>query len=116
MSRFLTADTLQNDELSYINAPEGGVAAELSFSISMVAIDELGATFRSPHVIPKGTVFHAEGEPLTSILGAGKRQLMSVVSTEVFTDSTGYKVMAEFDEPSEGLLTSVRRWIRSQPR
>ncbi|MGZ3652991.1 MAG: response regulator [Bdellovibrionota bacterium] len=114
LGRFFNVDSVREDELSYINAPDQGFPAELTVPMNMLAIDEMGATFHSPHLMPKGTIFYAEGELMNSILGMQKRQMMTVVTTEVFMDSTGYKVQAEFDDPSEELLTKLRRWIRSQ--
>jgi CheY-like chemotaxis protein len=115
LGKFTKAESVKDEELSYIDAPDQGFEAELTVKLDMIAIDETGVTFRSSHLLPKGTVFFAEGEPLTTMLGTAKRQLMSVVSTEVYMDAAGYKVQADFDDPSEELLTSVRRWIRSQP-
>lgn len=108
---------LFDHEQNYTSAPLYGVQAQVIVNLKVESIDECGLTFRSPHLLSKGTVFWVNGALLNEIIPGCEKLIMAVVASNTsLDDPTGqlYSIYAEFDDPTDEQLSAVRRYISSQ--
>jgi two-component system chemotaxis response regulator CheY len=85
-------------------------AARVYFDAEITGIDELGLWLRSRHLVSKGTMVKIGGAFVHEVGGAPDT-LMSVSTTALRADGSGYDVYAEFETSSVEFLQSVRRWL-----
>jgi DNA-binding response OmpR family regulator len=90
--------------------------AELFIKFTVTGIDEFGLTIESLHLLARSTVLYLSGDFLNEITGEAKSEyLMSVTNTWIIKELNDgrklYGAYLEFDNPSETLLSNLRKWI-----
>jgi DNA-binding response OmpR family regulator len=85
-------------------------SARVYFDAEITGVDELGLWLRSRHLVSKGTMVKLGGAFVHEI-GGEPDTLMSVSTTALRVDGTGYDVYAEFETSSVEFLQAVRRWL-----
>jgi FixJ family two-component response regulator len=83
--------------------------AKILFDSQITSVDELGMGFRSPHLLPKGSVVRLAG-PIITELGGTADIMICVTATSLRADGA-YDIHAEFETTSADFLQSVRRWL-----
>ena len=91
----------------------GAFEAKLSVDFEVLGVDELGLTLRSPHLVPKGTVFRLAGNFLGE-LGVTTDCLVCVISTSLEAETQMYEMYVEFESPEATLMHAVRTWLGKQ--
>lgn len=115
IARYVRAPIFDQFELNYTTAPLHGLQAQVIVEMKIESIDECGITFRTPHLLSKGTVFWINGALLNEILPDCEKLIMAVVSSgNSLIEPTEYSIYAEFDDPTEEQLSAVRRYISGQ--
>ena len=85
-------------------------SARVFFDAEITGVDELGLSLRSRHLVSKGTMVKIGGAFVHEI-GGEPETLVSVSTTALRADGSGYDVYAEFETSSVDFLQSVRRWL-----
>lgn len=117
IARYVRTPLFDQFEQSYTPAPLQGLQAQVMVDLKVESIDECGVTFRSPHLLSKGTVFWVNGALLNEVIPGCEKLIMAVVSSNAAADDPAgqwYSIYAEFDDPTEEQLSSVRRYISIQ--
>lgn len=84
---------------------------EYTLSLQLNSISEFGISFKSPHLLAKGSRIHASGPDIEKIFKTNSKILLNVHKTSVCEDSRLFVSYCEFDFEDTELLTNVRNFL-----
>jgi DNA-binding response OmpR family regulator len=111
LSQFINNDSLELNVASLLPisciGDRGGLATELRVS----SIHENGMVLVCGHLLGKGMTLTIEGQLLEEITGSPAPQKVTLETTELDSETGGYRYFAAFDPTDVQFLTAVRKWI-----
>lgn len=113
ISHYLKDDIVWGAEKPFRSVSIGPQAVHVEFVTEIVAVDEFGVDFRSPHLIPKGNLVRLSGEFVSEISGQ-ERVPVAIVSVGLDPGQNTYVYYAEFEGLSKETLGRVRSWLNGR--
>jgi DNA-binding response OmpR family regulator len=102
----------QDGTFTFFPVPEERAAGKMSLELKVREIDELGLTFRTPHLFAKGTFLKVGGPLAEEILGEGES--FPVTITNSWVEDGAYTAFGEIDPANEKTLQLTRLWLGKQ--
>jgi len=102
----------QDSSFNFFPVPEDRAAGRMRLGLKVREIDELGITFRTPHLFVKGTFMKVTGPLADEILGAGESFPVTITSSSV--EDGIYTAFGEFESVNEKVLQLTRLWLGKQ--
>ncbi|MEW6057921.1 MAG: response regulator [Bdellovibrionota bacterium] len=112
LSRYVKTESIKEHLATFVDIPDGRAPARLSFKVEVDAIDELGVSLISRHLIPKGTVFKLKSSIFQEISPSVEGLLVSVVSNSFDSENGFYSAYAEFEEIPSEFPEALRQWMK----
>jgi DNA-binding response OmpR family regulator len=99
----------QDGGFMFFPVPEDRAAGKMKLELKVREIDEVGITFRTPHLFSKGTFLKVQGALADEILGAGESFPVTITSSSI--EDGAYTVFGEIDPTNEKTLQLTRLWL-----
>jgi len=110
LSKYIQTDSILEHEIQFFPIPGTGIDATIFLDFTIEEIDEFGLLLTSQHLIVKGTVLRIQGDFFKEIFENSKTIYVTVMSTSI-DPVYGFKMYAEFNDPGENFLTTLRHWL-----
>lgn len=102
----------QDGSFMFFPVPEDRAAGKMNIELKVREIDEVGITFRTPHLFVKGTFLKVHGPVADEILGAGESFPITINNSWV--EDGAYTAFGEIDSSNEKVLQLTRLWLGKQ--
>lgn len=108
---YVKSAELEDVSLNSITLSEGEFPVTMELELEVLEVDEFGIKVKSRHLITKGTPISLTGAFFVEVTGSERPKLVTVTTTWVEVDLSGYGAYLEFELADEKLLQAVRNWL-----